>query len=241
MKLWKLGVLLLGAVVLFGAGLVVFNYLIMPRLIHRNTVVLVPDLRGRSLAEAGEQAARLDLVVREVRQRPHPDLPTGTILDQAPSAATPIRRGRHIEVVTSSGPPAGDVPDLVGLSRRQAENTLQRESFRLGRAVTIRLPDVTVPVVEQQYPPAGTHLRHGEPVDLVIGEPALPVVYRMPDLRGLPLLAARRAIADAGCVAGTVTYRRHADEPPNTIVDQEPPAGTRIRKGARVELVAAAR
>lgn len=241
MKLWRFLVLLAGALALFAFGLVAFNYLVMPRLIHHNTVVLMPDLRGRTLAAAHEEAARRELILRETRQRPHPTLPAGTVLDQDPAPASPLRRGRTVEVVTSSGPPVGGVPELVGLSRRQAELTLQRERLRLGRVGRIRLPGVTVPVVSHQYPPAGTELQLDSPVDLIVGEPALPTAYRMPDLRGLPLHLARREIAAAGCVAGSVSYRRGEDVPPNTVVAQDPAAGSRILKGARVELVAASR
>jgi beta-lactam-binding protein with PASTA domain len=241
LKLWRLLLLIAAACVLFGVGLLAFNFLIMPRLVHRNTVVLVPDLRGRDLAAAHEEVRKLGLKVAETRQRPHPSLPVGIILDQTPAAATPIRRGRVVKVVTSSGPPAGILPDLAGLTRRQAEATLQREGYRLGRLLHVRQPNVTVPTVLYQYPPAGLVLPRGETVAMVVAEPSLPVVYCMPDLRGLSLFLARDLIASAGCVASSVTFSRERDQAPNTILDQSPAPGTRIRKGARIELVASTR
>jgi beta-lactam-binding protein with PASTA domain len=84
-------------------------------------------------------------------------------------------------------------------------------------------------------------LRKGQPVAMVVTEPTLPPVYCMPDLRGTSLFLAREAIATAGCVAAEVTFERTRDVPPNTVLAQSPPPGGRIRKGARVELVAATR
>jgi beta-lactam-binding protein with PASTA domain len=240
-KLWRFSLVVVGAILLFGFGLLAFNFVIMPRLVHRNTVVLVPDLQGQTLASAQTMVQQLGLKLNETRQMAHPSVPRGMILDQTPPAASPIRRGRTVRVVTSSGPPAGMLPDLVGLTRRQAEITLQREAYRLGRILHVRKQDVTVPTVIHQYPPPGMVLRKGQPVSMVVAEPTLPAVYRMPDLRGISLFVAREAIAAAGCVASGITYERDRDVPPNTVLEQTPAPGVRIRKGARIELVAATR
>ena len=157
MKLWRFSLVVVGAMLLFGFGLLAFNFVIMPRLVHRNTVVLVPDLQGQTLASAQTMVQQLGLKLNETRQMAHPSVPRGMILDQTPPAASPIRRGRTVRVVTSSGPPAGMLPDLVGLTRRQAEITLQREAYRLGRILHVRRQDVTVPTVIHQYPPPGMH------------------------------------------------------------------------------------
>jgi beta-lactam-binding protein with PASTA domain len=240
-KLWRFSLVVVGAMLLFGFGLLAFNFVIMPRLVHRNTVVLVPDLQGQTLASAQTIVQQLGLKLTETRQMAHPSVPQGMILDQTPAAASPIRRGRTVRVITSSGPPAGMLPDLAGLTRRQAEITLQREAYRLGRILHVRQLDVTVPTVIFQYPPPGVVLRKGQPVAMVVAEPTLPAVYRMPDLRGISLFVAREAIASAGCVASGITYERDRDVPPNTVLSQTPAPGVRIRKGARIELVAATR
>ncbi|MFH1842836.1 MAG: PASTA domain-containing protein [bacterium] len=241
MKLWHFILLLAGAALLFGVGLLAFNFVIMPKLVHRNTVVLVPDFTGHTLVTAQDEAQRLGLTIVETRQRAHPTVPPGMVLDQTPNAASPIRSGRTVRVVTSSGPPAGVLPNLTGLTRRQAEITLQREVFQLGRLLRVRSQEVTVPTVAYQYPPAGSVLRKGEPVAMVIEEPTLPPLYRMPDFTGASLFLAQEAISAAGCVAAAVSFERTSEAPPNTVLRQSPPVGGRIRKGARVELVAATR
>ncbi len=241
MKLWQF-ILVLAAVMVAGAAaLVGFNYVVMPRLIHRHTVVLMPDIRGMSIDGATTEVSQLQLQIVETRSRAHPTIPQGMILDQNPGPEDPIRTGRVVRVVTSSGPPAGAVPDLLGLTGRQAEITLQRESYRQGRLLRIRRPGVTVPTVVYQNPAAGEAMRKGRAVDIVLAEPAPPALYRMPDLRGAPLFQARQRIAGAGFVLAPVSFERTRDLPPNTILAQIPSAGTRIEKGARIELVATSR
>ncbi len=241
MKLGRFALLLGGAILLFCVGLAAFNFLVMPRLIHRNTIVSVPDLRGKTVEIARGEAGRDGLQVIEERQASSPTVPAGRIIEQSPRANAAIRRGRRILVVTSAGPAAGLVPELTGLARRQAEMTLARESFRTGRLLRVQRDDVAVPTVAFQYPPAGTSLRKDSAVDLVIAEPGMPPVYRMPDLRGLPLYQARAAIEAAGCVTASVNYQRQRGTPQNTVLAQTPEPGGPITRGANVELVASGR
>lgn len=241
MKLWKFLLLMAGLVVLGGVAVLGINFVLLPAIIHKNEVVSMPDIRGMSAQGAEIQLRPQGLEVEVVRSRAHPTIPEGMILDQSPLPQAKVRGGRQVKVVTSSGPPAGALPRLAGLSLRQAEITLQRENYRLGRVLTIRRPGVTEPVVDFQSPGAGTNLYKGATVDLVVAEPAAAELVRMPDLRGAPLYRARQAIADAGFILAPVAYERTDDFPPNIVLSQQPAAGLRISKGERLELVASSR
>ncbi len=239
MKVWEFLLLVVGLMAIAGVLLVAVNFTVLPRIVHRNTVVVTPDLQGMTVEGANLTMSGQGLLVEETRQRAHPSVPVGMILEQVPGPGSPIRSGRRIRVITSSGPPAGGVPDLAGLNFRQAEITLQRENFRLGRVLRLRRVDITTPTVLFQNPPAGREMRKGRPVDLVLGEPAPPQLLCMPDLRGVPLYLARQRVADAGCVLAPVTYERTDDRAANLVLRQQPAPGRRIRKGERIELVAA--
>jgi beta-lactam-binding protein with PASTA domain len=240
-KLWKFILLLVGLVVAGGVTLLSVNFLVLPSVIHSNKVVTMPDVRGMSETGASTQLRAVGLAVEVARQRAHPSIPEGMILDQIPGPSSRIRGGRTVRVITSSGPPAGAVPHLAGLSLRQAEITLQRENYRLGRVLHVQRTGVTEPVVYFQNPGSGIELYKGAVVDLVVAEPAATELLRMPDLRGVPLYQARQSIADAGFVLAPVTYQRTSRSAPNMVLSQEPPAGQRIRKGERLELVASSR
>ncbi len=239
MKVWEFILLLAGLALIAVILLVAVNFTVLPRIVHRNTVVVTPDLQGMTVEGANLTMGSQGLKVEATRQRAHPSVPVGMILEQTPASGSPIRSGRLIRVVTSSGPPAGGVPDLAGLNFRQAEITLQRENFRLGRVIRMRRDDITTPTVLFQNPPGGRDMRKGRPVDLVVGEPAPPQLLCMPDLRGVPLYVARQRVAESGCVLGPVTYERTDDRAANLVLRQQPAPGRRIRKGERIELVAA--
>jgi len=240
-RLWQFLLLLAGLCVLGGAAVLTFNFVVLPRVIHRNAVIQMPDLRGLTLDGAKDRVVGLRLQVEWEREKNHPTVALGRILEQVPVPAAPIRRGRVVRVVTSAGPPSGELPDLAGLSLHQAEVTLQREAFRLGRVVRLRRSDVTVPTVVFQSPASGRRLPKGAVVNLVVAEPTPPALLRMPDLRGEPLYRARQVVAAAGCVLGPVAHERTSDHPPNVVLSQTPPPGQRIEKGERIELVASTR
>jgi len=241
MKLWKFLLLIASLFVAGGALMVAVNFLVLPSIVHGNKVVTMPDVRGMTLEGAAARLRPLQLTVEEERSRAHPTIPEGMILDQIPGPEARVRGGRTVRVITSSGPPAGSLPSLAGLSLRQAEITLQRENFKLGRVLRLRRPGVTTPVVDYQYPEAGTELYKGAVVDLVVAEPGAVDLLRMPDLRGVPLFKARQAISDAGFVLAPVTFERTGRVPPNIVLDQSPAPGRRIPKGERLELVASSR
>jgi serine/threonine-protein kinase len=241
MKLWKF--LLLCAVFILCGGVLTLgvNFLVLPSLVHSNKAVAMPDLRGLTAEQAAERLRPLGLEVEVSRSRPHPTVDQDLILDQIPGPEAMIRGGRTVRVVTSEGPPAGTLPDLVGLSLPQAEITLQRENYRLGKVLKIQRPGVTQPIVDFQSPAAGTDLYKGAVVDLVVAEPGAALLLRMPDLRGLPLPRATRIVTDAGFVLDPVRYRRTDEVAPNHVVAQTPAPGARVSKGERLELVASSR
>ncbi len=241
MKLWKFLLLLIGLGLLAGVAALGINFVVLPAIIHHNQVVAMPDVRGLTVRGAELQLRGADLEVEVLRSRAHPTIPAGMILDQVPAPNARVRGGRLVRVVLSSGPPAGVLPRLAGLSFRQAEITLQRENYRLGRVLRLRRPGVTEPVVDFQSPGAGTELYKGATVDLVVAEPAPPALVRMPDLRGTPIYRARQIASDAGFVLAPVTYERTDRFPPNIVLSQSPAVGVRIPKGERLELVASSR
>ena len=241
MRLWQFLLTLLGLAAVFAVGLLAFNFLVMPRLVHRNQEIRVPSLLDAPLADARESAAAVALVLEVIREEAHPSAPAGTVIDQQPQPGGVIRSGRRIVVVVSGGPPAGPVPDLRGLTPRQAEATLQRETFRLGRTLNLRWSGAVASTVAWQSPAAGTPVDTGHVVDLIVSESSGTPSLLVPDLRGRSLFATRAAVEASGCVLAPAHYRRDSRIPPNTIVEQEPAPGSRILKGETIELVASTR
>ena len=232
---------LLIGLVLLGVALVgVADLWLLPWIIHQQTEVLVPDLSGASQDEAAARLDDLGLRMIEGEEVFDPDATPGTVLEQFPPALRAVRRGRPVQVVLAAGEPLARVPDLIGLSQRQCEIELGRVDLRLGRVARTFDPGGPLGVVAQRPHPGTEMARDGE-VAILVREGHERTWHRMPDLVGNPLGRVREELARAGFDIRRVTYQSDVEQLPGTVLDQWPPAGSRIPQGGSIELVAASR
>ncbi|MBV8602670.1 MAG: PASTA domain-containing protein [Candidatus Eremiobacteraeota bacterium] len=127
------------------------------------------------------------------------------------------------------------VPSLVG----QTESDATRESERLGlksvvvsRAISEQYPK---DVVMGQQPPAGTHVREGRQVSIVVSRGVN--IYSMPDLRYQSLRNARLELSRLRLDLGRTRYVANDDVPANHVVAQDPPPLSSVREGSTVSFV----
>lgn len=224
---------------LFVVGVLLFNFVIMPMLIHQRGAVIVPDLTGLSEARAERELARFGLRIRVDRSEHHPDIPEGFVIQQAPRASETIKEGRTVEVVLSLGARTERVPELARMSLRQARGLLERQNLRVGRVVRVAAYGEAREEVITSHPHAGEDLTEGAVVDLVIAVGGNKRVFAMPDLTGQDLLFIRDKLRDLGFRVSAVRYERRLGVFPNTVIDQSPRPGAMIREGDSIELVAA--
>ncbi|HEY8497173.1 MAG TPA: Stk1 family PASTA domain-containing Ser/Thr kinase [Limnochordales bacterium] len=72
--------------------------------------VVVPDLRGRTLADAEAELEKLGLLLGNAWPEVNPLIPAGRIIDQNPPPASSVEQGTAVDVVYS-GAPASDAPN----------------------------------------------------------------------------------------------------------------------------------
>lgn len=232
---------------LFGAGMLTIaiglfiHSIVVPRIIHKNRQVRVPNVIEMTVADATEVTSSSKLQLKVIRSEPHPSLPVGAIMEQTPVAGLLVREGRPLAVVCSNGPHATNVPMLSGLDQRKAESTIQRELFKVGTISKLKIAGAATSAVAWQYPSPAKRHQKGEPVDIVIAEPLELTSYCMPDLTGQTIYSARAKVELAGCAIAPVKYERRPNLRPNTVIDQDPAPGSRVIKGETIELVASTR
>ncbi len=231
---------LLTIVVLGGTGVILVDSLLLPALVHRRAEVLVPELIGVSLDEARQRARHVGLGVEVGEEVFRTGAASGEVLEQFPAPFTSVRGGRPVRLVISKGDARSLVPDLTGMSLRQSELTLRRAGLEAGSVC--RTYDPTGPVgVVAQRPYPGTELVQGESVRLLVREGREPVHHRMPDVIGESLARVRETIARGGFEVGRITYREDDRKTPGVVLDQWPPAGSRVPLGGTIDLVASSR
>jgi serine/threonine-protein kinase len=126
---------------------------------------------GTTLNSALATLERSSLRLGKTETQPVGDAKPGTIIRQSPEAGATAAAGAAVDVVVAATPPAGPVrvPDLIGLTAQDSETALARAGLREGRSSTRRAPAYArVGTIIEQSPAAGTQVRRGTSVNVVI-------------------------------------------------------------------------
>ncbi|HEY3216815.1 MAG TPA: PASTA domain-containing protein [Candidatus Eisenbacteria bacterium] len=225
------------AIAAFGTGLVVFNSLVMPRLIHGIGEVRVPDVRSLTLEQAEQALRPLDLQVSRAGERFDPAVPRGFVLSQDPAPGTAVRGRKRVSVVVSLGEEFSSVPELFGESQRSAEGLLRSAGLRLGVITRAPSEEVGEGLVAGSDPGPETVLPHDSPVSLLVSTGAGEESFVMPDLVGREVSSARRQLDALGFRVLTTPGAGSI----GTVVTQSPAPGSRITRTTTIQLQATGR
>ncbi len=216
--------------------------------------VKIPALKGMTVVEARSQAAGMGLNLDVDNRYYSADVAAGHILTQSPSPGSVVRREWHVRVAESLGPQKVDVPDTVGIDARVAALRLRRAGLEVGVTAKTPWPDAQNGTVLAQDPPAHSQGIAQPSVNLLVAvlDNASPDGYVMPDLMGIPVIAAQAMLNKLGLKADTPSYADVSIPsvstgielpkpaiPPGSIIAQQPMAGARVDQTSIVKLTAA--
>lgn len=199
----------------------------------RPATAVVPDVRGRSLAEAERLLQSADLAMVEGERRPSQERPD-TVLEQSPAPGTRVRRGTSVTVIVSAPSPTVRVPDVRGRSRAEAARILRGAD--LAYVEGDRRPSTgPADVVIEQDPRPGTQATPGAAVTVILSTASVvpPQLVAVPDLRGQSQTEATQRLQAVGLVL-SVGERQESREPADVILQQEPSPGVQARRGTTV-------
>ncbi len=195
--------------------------------------VRVPEITGVDLetarARLAQQGLRLHPNIRDVYSK---DVPAGLVMRQSPDANDRVRMGREIQVTVSRGPEYVVVPDVVGVSKVEAQLQITQQNLTVGDVTEEFNPEVPPNTVVGQDPPGGTRLEESNAVDIVVarGSRSEPTV-QVPDVRGMALQDAKRVLEELGLIEGQLHGEPHPSAPANQVIDQNPQPGEEVEVG----------
>jgi beta-lactam-binding protein with PASTA domain/tRNA A-37 threonylcarbamoyl transferase component Bud32 len=224
-------IILLFLAVLGGGLLALRSYFMVP-------VVEVPNVVGRSEAEAKEMIESRDLVFRVLRSE-YDEAPPGTVISQEPPAHSRRKAGvgEVVEVILSLGEEKAEVPDVRGQTLLAAEAALSENGLTLG-AVREEHDAVTpAGLVLAQDPPPQNKLSVGAKVNLVVslGPPPLPRI--LPDFSGRDLAAVQAELRDLNLVPASIRYEPSNIYSAGKVIRTDPPAASEVLEGDEINLV----
>ncbi|MDQ3957571.1 MAG: Stk1 family PASTA domain-containing Ser/Thr kinase [Actinomycetota bacterium] len=186
----------------------------------------VPDVVGLSFEDARDGLRDADLRVGDLTEQGSDEIDEGDVISQFPGAGEEVPSGTEIDLVVSSGPEAIIVPSVIGQSQGDAEAEI--DAAGLSVEVLTTPSDAEAGEVIAQDPSAGTEAEPGDVVTITVSEG--PEEREMPDVTGQDADSAEQLLEeDYGL---SVSREEGAcTAPPDTVCDQDPPAGTPVQEG----------
>jgi beta-lactam-binding protein with PASTA domain len=223
---WILATLLLLGV-MFGSG-----YLVFDRVLSGGEYVTVPDITRRPITEASYLLAEKGLEMGKQQQMADPVAPKYHVIAQRPAAGQVVRAGRKVYPIVSTGPEALKPPALVGKTLQAATDELMRTPFTLGAVA--RIPNAAVrDTVLAQDPSPETGASRGGKISMLVSDGSSSATFLMPEIIGKPLQEVQAILAPLG-VLPVPNRVDDPNAPLDTVLDQQPPAGTLISQGTKV-------
>lgn len=211
----------------------------------------VPSLIGMRREAAAQSLDEAGFELGTVTTRQSAGRDPRTVIDQDLDAGSRVPPGTRVNIVLAQAPAESpppdnpvvtqvatlEMPNLVGLTPREAVDTLVNVGLRPGRSERRSVSDAaqSAKVIEQSVS-AGATIEKGASIDLVVGSRATVV----PRLIGLPMSEALDTLERSGLKLGRRTPEVSRRER-GTILSQSLPPGTPLARVSTVDLVYAVR
>ncbi|HKO22275.1 MAG TPA: PASTA domain-containing protein [Candidatus Eisenbacteria bacterium] len=127
------------------------------------------------------------------------------------------------------------VPEVIGLSEREAEKVLASEDLKLSKISEQWSPDVPRGFITEQDPPAGGLVKRGRRISVIVSLGAQGT--SVPVLEGVTARQATMLLENAGLKLGH-TARAYADDVgKDLVIASDPPGETMVEQDAAVDLL----
>lgn len=170
----------------------------------------VPDFYGLTIEESQKLARKKKLRIEVIDSVYTKIVPRGCVVEQNPRTDHKVKKNRRVVLtINAFNPEFVIMPDLVGLSARQAYSIIESTGLEAGNPVY--RPDITIDfVLDQLYDGnsiiAGDSIQKGSEVVLVLGKGLSNRRTSVPDLIGRNLKDARNRIRASSLILGTYNF-----------------------------------
>jgi beta-lactam-binding protein with PASTA domain len=193
---------------------------IMPLYVQLGREIEMPDVLEMPLAEA---QAKLTgdgfrvMVSDSLFDSKHAE---GTVIEQNPYPYAMVKKGRRVYLTVSIGEKPVVMPNLFGVSAREAELILESHDLKLnGKSYVFSDFYHEGTVMGQSYP-QGQPIKAGSLIDITISLGKLKQDRMVPNVRGKSLYEAREILKAMGLKIGQIEYETRQDILPETVIGQ---------------------
>jgi|WetSurMetagenome_2_1015567.scaffolds.fasta_scaffold137190_2 eukaryotic-like serine/threonine-protein kinase len=133
----------------------------------------------------------------------------------------------------------GVVPNLVGMDRFAAEESIIKAGLVLGEVRSVSNATVPPDRVVAQHPEPGQRVKLGRQVHIDVSSGGSKL--KVPHVEGLNLARATALLSESGLSIAGVESLRAPAMPPGQVISTRPPAGVEVDEGERILIQVASR
>ncbi|MTI79811.1 MAG: Stk1 family PASTA domain-containing Ser/Thr kinase [Firmicutes bacterium] len=211
-----------------GAGLALYNFLNVPE-------IEVPEVVGMTTEHAGTvlKSYGLKSAVEEIH---NDEVEEGLVISQDPKSGQKAKQGRIVELKVSLGAELTDLPDVRNKLLSNARIELYNAGFEY-QVEEIYDEETDTGIVLSQNPLPGEYSK-GTEVKLTVSKGPEPQIIDMPNLIGLFYSEeGKEQLNKHNLIAENIDYKQSNSYLDGQIIEQDPPAGSKIKEGSNINLV----
>jgi len=239
----------LGGLLLLGVGAYfLVDAVFMPSYTRHGVSVQVPNVESQPFLKAKKRVENQDLQVKRQVGRFNPNVPREAVVDQNPPPNSDVKPGRRVYLTVNAGEaPVVNIPDLNGISVREAKNRISSLDLNVGTVEPDSLPSPYPNTITRQRPKPGDSLKTGGTVDLWYSRGLGTDTVQVPNIAGRTVKRAR-SLLRAQQLRAIVVDPRTADpsdsagQPADTsssrrfVLRQGRAPDTKVRAGTEIRL-----
>jgi len=171
---------------------------------ENKTEIKVPTIMNQPKADGQKAVEDLGLkfvVLSEEKS----EKPKDTIIAVFPNEGTTVKKDSEVRVRISSGPEESELPDFTKLEKNAAQDYIVNLGLRVGKITEENSEDISQGAVIKSDPAAGTKVKKGDVVNLVISKGSAVKYTRVPDLTGLTIDGAKQVLETSKLKIGDAT------------------------------------
>jgi len=198
-----------------------------------NRPIVVPDVIGKTPAEATQVLNDVGLRLGEATQEPTDTAPAGTVIAQNPQAGGSEVVGSAVSLVVAAPSTQSKVPDVTGRTADEAAADLAKAQLA-AEVVSSYSTTVAADFVVSQVPESGAQMPPGASVVLVVSKGPQPVTVTVPNLSRVTETEAKQMLA-ATELKGAMYRSFNASVPAGEVVTQSPVPGAKVAPNTTVQ------
>ncbi len=219
------------------AGIIAFIVIIFVLLISAISfpVTKVPDVREKDIVSAIVEIQKRGLNVI-VEPTFNTNYAKYTVISQFPFQGLTVRKGRSVTIVVSLGKDVYIVPNVVGLSRKEAEDLLVKQNIPFTMTL-VKDPNYPLDKVISQEPSPNIEVERSYKMKLLVNSDVSEGQYKVENFINQPIELALRTLINSSIYPVIEKKVASSIDEDGKVLEQDIPAGAIIPVNSEIRLL----